>query len=185
MKWYVHTHRIKTVAPSAAESKIMNILNNNKIVYYREVIFENCVSKKQFPLIFDFWIPDKHLVIEYDGKHHITDVDTIINDDIKNKYCNKNGIRIVRLNKKNWFTLEKDIYNILSQNIITKENEKLKRGDYQDPYVRYPKLTKKSRHPVGPVVKVKKKRKLSRKQKALKRIPVTIEDYNRFMGNIK
>jgi very-short-patch-repair endonuclease len=186
MKWYIDQHKIKTVPPSEAESKIIDILRNKKVIYHREVVFENCVSKKRFPLLFDFWIPDRNLVIEYDGKHHLTDAEIIINDDIKNKYCLRNKIRLIRLNKKNWFTLEKDISKILSQNIIINSKENLKAEEYKDGYVRYPKSKKKNNNKstISPVIK-KKKRKLSRKQKALKKIPVTIEDYNRFMGNNK
>ena len=58
-------------------------------------------------LRFDFYLPDYNILIEYDGRQHFEVVDiwggeeglkkTKINDNIKNRYCEKNGIHLLRI----------------------------------------------------------------------------------------
>jgi very-short-patch-repair endonuclease len=56
---------------------------------------------------FDFYLPDYNILIEYDGRQHFESVDLFggqegferrkLNDEIKNKYCIKNGIHLLRI----------------------------------------------------------------------------------------
>ena len=112
-------HRLKisyTKNNSAAVEKIKKYLDKQKIIYKEEVGLEGCINKQQ--LLFDFAIyKDKELkeiigLIEYDGSQHFlpttlySDRSITANevlertqkrDQIKNKYCQKNNIPLLRI----------------------------------------------------------------------------------------
>ena len=84
-------------------------LDKMKIKYIRQYRLENCKNKKA--LLFDFYLPDFNLCIEYDGEQHFKqniywnqtiDVfnNVVKNDNIKNDYCMKNNINLLRISYK-------------------------------------------------------------------------------------
>jgi len=90
---------------SKGEKQITTELNNHNIDYNREHKFNDCKDKKALP--FDFYIPSLNLCIEYDGLQHFKPIkryggasyfETIKkHDKIKNEYCSKNGISLLRI----------------------------------------------------------------------------------------
>jgi very-short-patch-repair endonuclease len=84
---------------------IISILEDRKIKYNREHYYKDCKNVNY--LRFDFYLPDYNILIEYDGRQHFEVVDiwggeeglkkTKINDNIKNDYCKKNGIPLLRI----------------------------------------------------------------------------------------
>jgi hypothetical protein len=89
---------------SKGENKIADFLVRKKINYEREKIFKECKYKK--PLRFDFYLPKYHMCIEYDGEQHSEErvwpskeayKNSKERDRIKNEYCNKNGIILIRV----------------------------------------------------------------------------------------
>ncbi len=90
---------------SLGESAISKYLNNIGISYMTEVRFKDCIHKNQLP--FDFHIPELNLCIEFDGIQHYKPVEhfggqenfklTKKRDEIKNKYCADNNIRLIRI----------------------------------------------------------------------------------------
>lgn len=94
---------------SKGELYIKNYLDENKIKYVRQKKFKDCKDKKMLP--FDFYLPNENICIEFDGEQHfepinyyggITNFNEIKKrDNIKNFFCEKNGIRLIRLNKTN------------------------------------------------------------------------------------
>ncbi len=95
----------------------------NNIKYKREQKFKKCKNKRELP--FDFYLPEKNLLIEYDGSQHfypkfkeenLTKIQ--LNDKIKNRFCKENKIRLVRIN----FKENKDIEKILLKEIYGKNN---------------------------------------------------------------
>lgn len=90
---------------SKGESYIEQFLIDNNIEYETQKRFDECKSKR--PLPFDFYIPSKNLLIEYDGELHYTAVDffggdkgleiTKKHDIIKNEFCKKNKINLIRI----------------------------------------------------------------------------------------
>ena len=98
---------------SKGELKILNFLNKSKIEHKYQYWFIDCrsnIGKKQV-LKFDFYIPSKNLLVEYDGEQHYNpncyvgkykttskDFENIIcRDKIKTKYALKAGIRLLRI----------------------------------------------------------------------------------------
>jgi len=107
---------------SKGEEKIMRFLDSKNISYQRQKMFIDCKSPKGRMLRFDFYIPIKNILIEYDGPQHFGDLrigkytlkqeeyETLkIHDKIKNDYVSKHGIQILRI--PHWKT--KDINNII------------------------------------------------------------------------
>lgn len=83
---------------------IIKYLEDNNILYKREVTFDGCVYKKK--LRFDFYIKSHNLCIEFDGLQHFQEIEffgiksfknTQIRDEIKNKYCIDNNINLLRI----------------------------------------------------------------------------------------
>ena len=90
---------------SLGEEEIVKFLNKIKINYIEQYKFNDCKFKDLLP--FDFYLPDYNCCIEYDGNQHFEVIewfggldkfiDTKIRDTIKNEYCKKNNIKLIRI----------------------------------------------------------------------------------------
>jgi len=75
----------------------------NSINFQTQVKFSDCKNKRELP--FDFYLPDKKILIEYDGQQHFNkskglnfDFDSIKrNDEIKNNFAIANEYILVRI----------------------------------------------------------------------------------------
>lgn len=112
---------------SWGEEIIAWVLNNQQIKYQKEYSFSDLISDKKRKLRFDFAIFDKKeqlcCLIEFDGRQHyeyqdnwhqsIEDFNRLQQlDDIKNKYCLNNNIKLYRFNEKSIKDFEQFIYNL-------------------------------------------------------------------------
>jgi len=89
---------------SKGENAIKEYLDKNNIKYIWHYSFKDCRNK--YPLWFDFYLTDLNICIEYDGIQHYEPIEYFggiktlenvkKNDKIKNKYCEKNGIHLIR-----------------------------------------------------------------------------------------
>ena len=90
---------------SSGEREINDFLNKINITFIREYTFDDCKYKKL--LLFDFYLPEYNMCIEYDGdQHYIVNEffggekafkETQIRDNIKNEHCKNNNIRLLRI----------------------------------------------------------------------------------------
>lgn len=90
---------------SKGELKIKEILEKLKVKYINQYKFNDCKYKRE--LLFDFYLIDYNICIEYDGEQHFQPIETFgglkrfeedkIRDSIKNDYCNKNKIKVIRI----------------------------------------------------------------------------------------
>lgn len=96
---------------SKCELKIKYILDEKNINYEYQKSFRDFKNiKTGFPYRFDFFLPDSNIIIEYDGEHHYKPVEiwggeeylkmVQYSDNIKNEYCEKNSIRLLRISYK-------------------------------------------------------------------------------------
>lgn len=98
--------------PSRGEKKVMDLLRHGGLRFEREVSFEGLVGKKKVPLRFDFAVYNQKgeplVLIDFDGEQHFKYVKyfhkTISGfkraqerDRIKNKYCLKHNIPLIRI----------------------------------------------------------------------------------------
>lgn len=90
---------------SKGEKQVSLWLDNHHILYEKQKRFKDCCNIK--PLPFDFYLPKQNICIEYDGEQHFKPKDhfggqngfekRVKNDNIKNEYCKKNGISLLRI----------------------------------------------------------------------------------------
>jgi very-short-patch-repair endonuclease len=90
---------------SKGEKKIRNFLIENNINYTSQKKFKDCKYIKE--LLFDFYLTDYNICIEYDGKQHFESFrfektskeleKRILKDKIKTDYCIKNDILLYRI----------------------------------------------------------------------------------------
>lgn len=111
-----HRHRSKY------EDFIYQYLSSLDVSFETEYRFNDCKeSSGRFCLPFDFYFPEINSVIEFDGQHHFVPVKgwggddkfvkTKENDQIKNDYCNNNGIRLLRIP---YTSTEEEIINLIN-----------------------------------------------------------------------
>jgi very-short-patch-repair endonuclease len=90
---------------SKGERKIETFLLKNNIIFEKQKTFKDCKYKKL--LYFDFYLTNFNLCIEFDGRQHYENVEIFggekalkknkIRDHIKDKYCEKNNIKLIRI----------------------------------------------------------------------------------------
>jgi very-short-patch-repair endonuclease len=108
---------------SKGEEKIIQFLKENNINFEYQKSFDNC--KNKYKLFFDFYLPKKNMLIEYDGEQHYRAFNyfggdlkfkkTIANDKVKTEYAIKNNYRLLRIP----YTERNNLSEILKNNIIT------------------------------------------------------------------
>jgi len=106
-KAYVHLqgHGCPICNNSKLEIYLRNKLKNMNISFFQNYKFDDC--RNVLPLPFDFFIPDRNLLIECDGIQHFVPIDyfggesrleyQIKNDCIKNDYCESKGMDLKRV----------------------------------------------------------------------------------------
>lgn len=93
---------------SYGEKEIQDWLINHNIDFIPQKRFEGCKDKKTLP--FDFYVPSKNTVIEFDGEQHSKVIDwfggeeglkyRVKHDEIKTQYCKNNNIELLRITYK-------------------------------------------------------------------------------------
>lgn len=105
---------------SVGERGIEDYLTKINLNFIKEKTFDDLRFKRK--LRFDFYIPLLNLCIEYDGRQHFIPIDiwggedslkeNQLRDQMKNDYCQRNDINLLRINYK-----EKDIDSVLKERI--------------------------------------------------------------------
>ena len=92
---------------SSGEQLIISWLNSNgyKNAFYFQYFFEDCKDKN--PLPFDFYVPEKNLLIEYQGEQHYKQIDHFggrkeflsrkHHDWLKRRYARKNNLKLLAI----------------------------------------------------------------------------------------
>lgn len=103
-----HTTSCGCKKRSKGEQFIVDYLNTLDVEYETEKAFDGCRNEKgNMNLYFDFYFPSQKTVIEYDGALHFEGVEffggqehyenLLKCDAIKDEYCKRNGIIMVRI----------------------------------------------------------------------------------------
>jgi len=105
---------------SKGELTIIKYLNEKNINFVEQMRFDECKDNRSLP--FDFYLPEYNICIEFDGSQHFIPkkiwggVDNLIliqkHDEIKNKFCIENNIKLMRINYK------QNIVNELNNGLI-------------------------------------------------------------------
>lgn len=112
---------------SKGEIAVKSYLDNNNIKYKYQHIFKDCKYERY--LVFDFYLPEYNICIEYDGKQHFEPCRfggisqeqsekvfelCKIKDGIKTQYCKDKNIRLLRIS----YLQYENIDNIISSFLI-------------------------------------------------------------------
>jgi very-short-patch-repair endonuclease len=114
---------------SKAEEIIKRWLDKHNILHEVQKTFDDCKNPRtNYKLKFDFYIPARNLLIEYDGEQHFNPIligkyqitqervdQTQYRDSIKTNYAKKSGIDLLRISYKEFNHISK----ILSESIPT------------------------------------------------------------------
>ena len=92
---------------SKGEKELEETLNKHNILFKQQKTFKGCFYSKKDRLRFDFYIPEKNICIEYQGKQHYEPVkhwrgekgfkNLKIRDQIKRDFCKENNIRLIEI----------------------------------------------------------------------------------------
>ena len=95
---------------SKGEKRIEEVLTSLNIYYLPQYTFDGCRDTNLLP--FDYYLPIINKCIEFDGQHHYFPVEfngishekatenhlnTVKHDNIKNEFCQKNNIDLLRI----------------------------------------------------------------------------------------
>lgn len=123
---------------SIGENVIRKELTNYGLRFEEQKTFEDCFDVKE--LRFDFYINDYNVAIEYDGQQHFQPVDfsgkgmdyaneifkaTKRRDNIKNIYCENNGIKLIRIP----YTKFDNIHEILNNELMIENDNNIKSSE--------------------------------------------------------
>ena len=93
-------------AKSKGEEKIITTLIQAQIPFITQKRFESCIfPETNRQLVFDFYLPEQNVLIEYDGEQHFHEVRNdrygyqgiVARDNFKNQWCKENNIRLIRI----------------------------------------------------------------------------------------
>lgn len=114
---------------SKGEKRVKEVLENLDIKYLPQYTFDDCRDINILP--FDFYLYNLNVCIEYDGEHHFYPVTfngisleeaeekyliTIKHDKIKNEYCKKHNIKLIRISYYDFKNIEEIIRKELNIN---------------------------------------------------------------------
>ncbi len=113
---------------SKAEQHIERWLISNNIKYIPQKTFDDCKNPKtNYKLRYDFYIPSKNLLIEYDGEQHFKEMttgkyiitalqlkDNNYRDDLKTNYAKMKNINLLRIS----YSEKNNMDDILSKSLF-------------------------------------------------------------------
>lgn len=100
---------------SHGETKISKLLTIMNLDFRTQHTFPECLGTRGRVIPFDFYIPSLNTCIEFDGKQHYDKTskfyseDLIKNDITKNKFCESNNIRLIRISFRQIDEIEKKL----------------------------------------------------------------------------
>jgi len=113
-RWFI-SDKHELPEPSAAEYKIIAALSKYDIQWAREISFRGLHFTTYSHPRFDFYLPRYRVVIEYDGGLYHNTPESKKNDRSKDKFCNDNGIRVIRYGKKHYYHLHSHIESLMKE----------------------------------------------------------------------
>ena len=81
------------------EQRFREYLEENNISFITQKSFDDLKSSKNYKLRFDFYIPEFDLLVELDDRTHLEYEDQRINGKLKNEYCEKHKLKLLRIDK--------------------------------------------------------------------------------------
>jgi hypothetical protein len=112
----------RIVKQSPKEKIINKILCEYNAVFVKEATHKLLTNPNTgCNLFYDFYIPSKNVIIEYDGKDYHDSEDVLFRDEIKNNFARKHNIKLIRLNHTH--NLYEVLGNLMSELEISKKDK--------------------------------------------------------------
>lgn len=93
--------------PTPHEAKILLYIKEmGSKCFFQKIFYTQ--DKKRIPMIVDFYLPLKGIVIESDGKQHSDDMDQFTKDTKRDSYLRSIGLRILRIKNDDMFDMSFD-----------------------------------------------------------------------------
>lgn len=111
-------------AKSKGEEKLTQIFITNQILFVAQKDFPTCINPEtNRKLLFDFYLPEYDVLIEYDGEQHFFTRDNDLfdsaatkhRDEYKNQWCKQNNKKLIRIPYTDY---EKLSYEYLQKKIL-------------------------------------------------------------------
>lgn len=115
---------------SPKEKELQREFVAKKVRYTREVQFKGLKTPNEGWYRADFFLPDKDMIVEYDGLYHLTDEQKKI-DAIKDEYYKSIGLTVIRVNKDNYNKQLRKIFNVKLKGKKGKRKNKEKINSYE------------------------------------------------------
>lgn len=109
---------------SKGEAKIIDILIKMQVPFISQKKFPNCIyPKTNRQLIFDFYLPEQNLLIEYDGEQHFHPIkndrynykELIARDQYKTNWCKANNICLIRIPYTDFINIDENYMRMIIQ----------------------------------------------------------------------
>ena len=104
---HLNGHGCPNCNESKGELKIKEILKKKNVIFIFQKTFNDCRNKNNKKLKFDFYLQNKNILIEYDGRQHYEPIEyfggiishekLVEYDKIKNQYAEYNKIKLIRI----------------------------------------------------------------------------------------
>lgn len=114
MMWYIDPLTAGNPI-SPAEQKVADALDEFPVEYYREVSFYGIPLPSGKHGRVDFYMPSLALVIEYDGEAWHNTPEQLARDKMKDEFCARWWLTMIRLNKKHYHSMDYHISGIMSK----------------------------------------------------------------------
>lgn len=112
---------------SKGEEKIISSLIQAQIPFITQKRFDTCIfPETNRQLVFDFFLPEQNILIEYDGEQHFHEIgandrygykNISIRDNFKNNWCKNNNIPLIRIPYTEYKNINaKNIKQIIERN---------------------------------------------------------------------
>jgi hypothetical protein len=98
---------------SINEKRFMQFLTDNGIDYEPQWTYDDLRGKKHGLLRFDFYLPDRELLVEIDDLNHTYNPMCIEHDNLKENYVNEHGLKLLRIGDD--FKANDDLLDKLNQ----------------------------------------------------------------------
>lgn len=116
---------------SKGESEVVSVLNKYGVQYLPQYVFDDCINERY--LVFDFYLPQFNVCIEFDGEYHFHPVQfpgltkdeacvqheaVKVRDKIKDDYCKEKHITMLRIPYFQINSVEKILIDVLKLEFI-------------------------------------------------------------------
>jgi hypothetical protein len=119
---HLNGHGCPNCNESKGELKIKEILKKKNVIFIFQKTFNDCRNENNRKLKFDFYLPNKNILVEYDGRQHYEPIEyfggiishekLVEYDKMKNQYAELNKIKLIRISYMEYENIDEILNSI-------------------------------------------------------------------------